>query len=300
MEEEIKRMKREKNAVILAHNYQLPEIQDIADFVGDSLELARKATQIDAKKIFFCGVYFMAETAAILNPDKEVYIPSEEALCPLAASLDVDEMVEIQEKNPDALTVVYINTRAIAKKYADAVCTSANAPEIVCSAPSQKIIFGPDSNLAYYVKKKCPDKEIIVVPEDGHCYVHVFFSGEDVEKARKKHPDALVIVHPECPPEVQEIADYIGSTGQMVKLCGKLNANKFLIGTEREMCYRLKKLYPEKEFIPIREDAICKQMKKITLKDLYESMKEEKYLVEIHPNIAKGAKKAIERMLEGW
>ena len=299
MEEEIKRLKKEKDAVILAHNYQVPEVQDIADFIGDSLELARKATEVRARRIIFCGVYFMAETAAILNPEKEVYIPDPEAKCPMAAMLDTETLREAQDAHPDALTVLYVNTRAIAKSFADATCTSANAAEIVCGAPSRRVIFGPDVNLGYYIRGRCPDKEIIVVPEDGHCYVHSNFTREDVERARKEHPDAVLIAHPECPPDVQEMADHIASTGGMVRLAKSLNADEFLIATEKEMCYRLSTLYPQKKFYPVR-DAVCKQMKKITLEKVYRSLLDDVYLVRVPERVALRARRAIERMLNGW
>lgn len=299
MEEEIKRLKREKDAVILAHNYQVPEVQDIADFIGDSLELARKATEVRARRIIFCGVYFMAETAAILNPEKEVYIPDPEARCPMAAMLDTETLREAQDAHPDALTVLYVNTRAIAKSFADATCTSANAADVVCSAPSRKVIFGPDVNLGYYIKKRCSDKEITVVPEDGHCYVHSNFTREEVEKARKEHPKAVLIAHPECPPDVQEMADHIASTGGMVRLAGQLDADEFLIATEKEMCYRLSTLYPHKKFHPVR-NAICKQMKKITLEKVLNSLHNDVYLVRVPERVAVRARKAIERMLNGW
>ncbi len=299
MEEEIKRLKKEKDAVILAHNYQVPEVQDIADFIGDSLELARKATEVWARRIIFCGVYFMAETAAILNPEKEVYIPDPEAKCPMAAMLDTETLREAQDAHPDALTVLYVNTRAIAKSFADATCTSANAADIVGDAPSRRVIFGPDVNLGYYVQKRCPDKEIVIVPEDGHCYVHSNFTHEDVERARKEHPRAVLIAHPECPPDVQGMADHIASTGGMVRLAGHLDADEYLIATEKEMCYRLSTLYPNKKFYPVR-NAICKQMKKITLEKVYNSLLNDVYLVRVPERVALRARKAIERMLNGW
>jgi len=291
--ERILRLKEESNAVILAHNYQRPEVQDIADFVGDSLELARKARQSDADVIVFCGVDFMAETAKILNPDKVVLHPNRDAVCPMARMLKPEMIVEARKRYGGEV-VLYVNTTAECKVHADAVCTSANAVDVVRSMESDIVIFGPDANLAAYVQQKVPEKKVIAVPKNGHCVVHVKFSRDDVEAARKKWK-AKVVAHPECRPEVWSMADLVASTGGMVR-----NAclhDRWVVFTEREMCYRLKKLYPEKEFYPVR-NAVCVNMKKITLESVLRSLENMQYRVELPESIMSGALKPIERMLK--
>ncbi|MFA4646297.1 quinolinate synthase NadA [Pyrococcus kukulkanii] len=293
--EEVERLKRERNAVILAHNYQLPEVQDVADFVGDSLELARKATKVNADVIVFAGVDFMAETAKILNPDKTVLIPTRKATCAMANMLKVRHILEAKEKYPNAPVVLYVNSTAEAKAYADVTVTSANAVEIVSKLDSDVVIFGPDKNLAHYVAK-VTGKKIIPVPPNGHCYVHQKFTVKDVERAKKLHPNAKLMVHPECTPEVQERADIIVSTGGMIKRA--CEHDEWVVFTEREMVYRLKKLYPEKKFYPARTDAVCIGMKAITLRHVYESLRDMKFEVTVPEDIAEKARRAIERMLE--
>ncbi|WP_297479889.1 quinolinate synthase NadA, partial [Thermococcus sp.] len=204
--EEIERLKEERNAIIMAHNYQLPEVQDIADFLGDSLELARKAVNVDADVIVFAGVDFMAETAKILNPEKTVLLPTRRATCAMANMLRPEHIIEAKKKYPDAPVVLYVNSSAETKALADVTVTSANAVKIVEKLDSDVVIFGPDKNLAYYVAKQT-GKRVIPVPEYGHCYVHKKFTVEDVERARKLYPNAKLMVHPECEPEVQEKAD---------------------------------------------------------------------------------------------
>ncbi|MFA4668330.1 quinolinate synthase NadA [Pyrococcus kukulkanii] len=293
--EEVERLKKERNAVILAHNYQLPEVQDVADFVGDSLELARKATKVDADVIVFAGVDFMAETAKILNPDKTVLIPTRKATCAMANMLKVRHILEAKKKYPNAPVVLYVNSTAEAKAYADVTVTSANAVEIVRKLDSDVVIFGPDKNLAHYVAK-VTGKKIIPVPPNGHCYVHQKFTVEDVERAKKLHPNAKLMVHPECTPEVQERADIIVSTGGMIRRA--CEHDEWVVFTEREMVYRLKKLYPEKKFYPARIDAVCIGMKAITLRHVYESLRDMKFEVTVPEDIAEKARRAIERMLE--
>ncbi|KUK18090.1 MULTISPECIES: quinolinate synthase NadA [Thermococcus] len=293
--EEIMRLKEEKNAIILAHNYQLPEIQDIADFLGDSLELARKAVNVDADIIVFAGVDFMAETAKILNPEKKVLLPTKRATCAMANMLKVDHILEAKKKHPNAPVVLYVNTTAESKAYADVTVTSANAEKIIAKLDAETIIFGPDNNLAYYVANRT-GKRIIPIPEGGHCYVHRKFTLKDVERARGLYPNAKLMVHPECNPEVQEKADLIVSTGGMVR--NACQHDEWVVFTEKEMVYRLQKLYPDKKFYPASEDAFCIGMKSITLKHLYEALRDEKYEVDVPEEIAHRARKAIERMLE--
>lgn len=292
---EILRLKEERNAIIMAHNYQLPEVQDIADFLGDSLELARKAVNVDADVIVFAGVDFMAETAKILNPEKTVLLPTGRATCAMANMLRVEHILRAKERYPGAPVVLYVNTTAETKAYADVTVTSANAVRIVSKLDSDTVIFGPDKNLASYVARET-GKKVIPVPEHGHCYVHRKFTLEDVERAGKLYPNAKLMVHPECTPEVQERADIIVSTGGMIRHAPEWN--EWVVFTEREMVYRLSKLYPSIKFHPAREDATCIGMKAITLKHLYESLRDMKYRVEVPGEIASKARKAIERMLE--
>ncbi|AIU68990.1 quinolinate synthase A [Thermococcus eurythermalis] len=292
---EIERLKEERNAIIMAHNYQLPEVQDIADFLGDSLELARKAINVDAEVIVFAGVDFMAETAKILNPEKTVLLPERGATCAMANMLKVKHILEAKKKYPDAPVVLYVNTTAEAKAYADVTVTSANAVRIVEKLDSDVIIFGPDKNLAHYVARQT-GKKVIPIPENGHCYVHRKFTVEDVERARKLHPEAKLMVHPECEPEVQERADIIVSTGGMIRRAKEWS--EWVVFTEKEMVYRLSKLYPDIRFHPAREDAVCIGMKAITLNHIYESLRDMKHKVEVPAEIAEKARKAIERMLE--
>ncbi len=293
--EEILRLKEERNAIIMAHNYQLPEVQDIADFLGDSLELARKAVKTDADVIVFAGVDFMAETAKILNPEKTVLLPSRRATCAMANMLKVEHILEAKRKYPDAPVVLYVNTTAETKAYADVTVTSANAVKIVEKLDSDVVIFGPDKNLASYVARQT-SKKVIPVPEYGHCYVHRKFTVEDVERARKLYPNARLMVHPECAPGVQERADIIVSTGGMIKRAPE--HDEWVVFTEREMVYRLQTLHPEIKFHPAKDDATCIGMKAITLHHIYESLRDMKYSVEVPTEIAERARKAIERMLE--
>ena len=293
--EEIERLKEERNAIIMAHNYQLPEVQDIADFLGDSLELARKAVNVDADVIVFAGVDFMAETAKILNPEKTVLLPTRRATCAMANMLRPEHIIEAKKKYPDAPVVLYVNSSAETKALADVTVTSANAVKIVEKLDSDVVIFGPDKNLAYYVAKQT-GKRVIPVPEYGHCYVHKKFTVEDVERARKLYPNAKLMVHPECEPEVQEKADIIVSTGGMIRHAPEWN--EWVVFTEREMVYRLSRLYPSIKFHPAREDATCIGMKAITLNHIYESLRDMKYAIEVPGEIAEKARRAIERMLE--
>ncbi|WP_010478883.1 quinolinate synthase NadA [Thermococcus zilligii] len=293
--DEILRLKEERNAIILAHNYQLPEVQDIADFLGDSLELARKAVNVDADVIVFAGVDFMAETAKILNPEKTVLLPTRRATCAMANMLKPEHILEAKKRYPNAPVVLYVNSSAECKAYADVTVTSANAVKIVEKLDSDVVIFGPDKNLAHYVAKKT-GKTVIPVPEGGHCYVHRKFTVEDVERAKKLYPNAKLMVHPECNPEVQERADIIVSTGGMIKRAPEWD--EWVVFTEREMVYRLSKLYPDIRFHPARGDATCVGMKAITLNHIYESLRDMKYKVEVPGEIAEKARKAIERMLE--
>ncbi len=294
--ERIEHLRRAKNAVILAHNYQRPEVQEIADFVGDSLELARQATRTTAAIIIFCGVDFMAETAAILNPEKRVVIPDVCAICPMAQQLTPAILRAAQHEHPEAETVLYVNTAAACKVLADCICTSANAREIVRAMNTDELLFGPDRNLAYYAQQGT-SKRIIPVPVHGTCPSHHQIALEDLLQAKELHPGAPAIVHPECIPEVQDRADYLASTSGMVKLVKELPAEEFLIGTELGLLHRLERVAPGKRFYPVSTTAVCPEMKMITLAKIEAALETEAPEVQLPPAVLEKARKPIERML---
>ncbi len=292
--EKITRLKRELDAVIVAHNYQRPEVQDIADFTGDSLELARKCAEIKSKTIVFCGVRFMAETAAILNPSSTVLLTHPESGCPLANMIDVSELRRWKERYPGATVVSYINTTAAVKAESDVCCTSANGVEIVNAMPGDEVLFTPDKNLGHYVSTKS-SKKIILYP--GVCYVHDRITAEHIKQARQRYPGAKVLVHPECRPEVIELADAALSTSQMIYYARQSYEKNFLIGTEEGMLHPLRKQNPGKEFHIIADGSICSDMKKTTLKTVVETMETGEALVIVPEKIRIRARQAIERML---
>ncbi|MCS3900436.1 quinolinate synthase NadA [Methanococcus voltae] len=294
-------LKKEKNAIILAHNYQPREIQEIADFIGDSLELCIIAEKTDADIIVFCGVDFMAETAKILNPAKKVLLPEiMDTECPMAHQLPPEIIIEAKKENPDAKVVIYVNTLASAKALADATCTSANADKVVNLFDEKTILFGPDNNLAYFVEKRS-DKTIIPIPKGGHCYVHKMYTLEDVKKVKAEYPNSELLIHPESSPEVQDVADHIMSTGGMVKHVLNSPVDTFIIGTECDMISRLnielEKVGKSKKLVPLRADAICNPMKHITLEKIETCLINEKYEVNLDEEIIKKAKVAIDKML---
>ncbi len=289
-------VKKAKKAIILAHNYQLPEIQDLADVVGDSYELAKKASETQSPIIVFCGVLFMAETAKILNPEKKVLIPVMDATCPLADQLTPEMIEEAKVTHPGAPVVLYINSTAVCKAHADVICTSANAVHVVRSLPSEEVIVGPDANLAAYIQSQIQEKRIIAIPPQGHCYVHECFTPADIEAARTR--GGTIICHPECRPEIQRESDMVASTGGMVRAVRERGGDSqdWNILTEREMGYRLKTLFPGHTF-HVREEAICEDMKKITAENLLAALENEQFEVTIPPAIMDRARVAIERML---
>lgn len=298
LQDEIKQLKEEKNAIILAHNYQPKEIQDIADFLGDSLELCIKASEIEDKDlVVFCGVDFMAETAYILNPDKKIVIPDLEAECPMAHMLPEEELLKAKEEHPDAGVILYVNSIAEAKQHADTLCTSANALKITESLPHDKILFGPDTNLGRHVQEKT-SKEIIPVPQGGHCYVHKLIHLEDVELKRKEYPNAIIICHPECNIEVQNACDEVLSTGGMLKFIAESDSTEFVIGTEIDMITRLNSEIPGKKLYPLLEGAICGTMKLHTLEKVRDALKNEKPMIEVPDDVAEKSLKAVKHMLD--
>jgi quinolinate synthase len=296
--DDILRLKKDKKAVILAHNYQRPEIQDLADYVGDSIELAKRAAEEkDAKIILSATVDFMAENAVILNPDKKVLLPCAGARCPMAQMLTVDEVRRWKRKYPKTPVVLYVNTLAEVKAECDICCTSANAVEVINSIDSDTVLFGPDRNLGLYVQKQT-DKKIIPIPERGFCPTHVLFQKEDIQLLKKAHPDAIVIAHPECLPEVQETADYVGSTSKMCHYANQLPSKEFIIATESGLIHRLKKENPTKEFYLAYDGAICPNMKLNTLERIHQSLAMENHVVTVPKPIAAKARKALENMFE--
>ena len=295
---EIEKLKKEKRAVILAHNYQRPEIQVIADYVGDSIELSRKAMlEQDAEIIVFAAVDFMAESAAVLNPAKKVLLPSLGARCPMAQMLTVDEIKRWKVHYPDAPVVLYVNTLASSKAYCDICCTSANAVEVVNSLDADTILFGPDRNLSEYVAEKT-GKTLIPIPEWGFCPTHLLFQPEDVNVLKHRYPKAAVMVHPECSAEMRQTADFVGSTSKMCRYAQETPAKIIIVGTEEGLLHRLRKENPQKSFIIAYSDAVCPNMKLLTLDRIYTSLKEEKHVVTIPKQIAAKARIALERMFQ--
>lgn len=296
MIEKIKQLKKEKNAVILAHNYQVGDIQDIADFTGDSLELAKKVVGVEADIIVFCGVKFMAEMAHMLNPTKKVLLPRQDAGCPMADTITGEDVINMKKKYPDYTFIAYVNTNSDVKAEIDICCTSANALTIVKNVPNDKIVFLPDRNLGSYIKKHVPEKEIILW--DGCCIVHDRVQLEEVKKAKELHPNAELVVHPECRPEVVEFADQALSTGGMVRYVKESNKKEFLIGTEEGMIHRLQKENPEKKFYSAAGNFVCANMKKTKIEDVYESLEKEQYIVTLPEEQREKGKKTLDEMLK--
>lgn len=292
----ISQLKKEKNAVILVHNYQRPEIQDIADFLGDSFGLAQAATKTNADIIVLCGVHFMAEIAKVLNYNKKVLLPVKEAGCPASDMITAKELQVKKKEFPDASVVCYVNSSAAIKAESDVCCTSANAVQIVRSLPAERIIFIPDKNLGLYVKSQVKEKEIITWR--GLCPTHVRVSLEEILEAKERYPKAKFIAHPECAMKVLKEANYIGGTGGMLKYVKKSKSKKFIIGTEEGLIYRLKRENPDKEFYSPSPHFICADMKLTTLGWVAHSLEMLVYEIIVPEHIARGARKSLERMLE--
>ncbi len=291
---EIARIKADRGAVILAHNYQLPEVQDVADFTGDSLELSRKAAATDAKVILFCGVHFMAETAKILSPDKTVLIPDPKAGCPMAEMITADELREFKAMHPGVPVVAYVNTTAEVKAESTICCTSANAIRVVESIDSDTVLFVPDKSLGTYVASKV-DKTVI--PYSGFCPTHHRILAQDVINAKREHPQALVVAHPECTLDVLELADGIESTSGMLRYVRESAATEFIMCTERGLLHRLKLDNPDKTFYNPSPLNICPNMKKITLEKVLWSLEDMKHKIELDADTIAKAKAAIEGMI---
>jgi quinolinate synthase len=292
----ISALRAEKNAIILAHNYQLGEVQDVADFIGDSLELSFKAAECEEKLIVFCGVTFMAETASILAPEKTVLLPSLEAGCPMADMADAESLKKKKSEHPNAFVVTYVNSSAEVKALSDICVTSANAVKIVSQIPKDReIIFVPDRNLGAYAAKKI-GRKMILWP--GFCPTHMRITPEHIAKRKKEYPDAKVVVHPECSLDVISLADEVLSTGGMIKFAKKTDARRIIVATESGLIYRLEKENPDKQFISVSEQAVCPNMKMTRLEELLLALEKNQHIIKVPENIAKLAKIPIERMLE--
>jgi len=317
--EEILKLKEQRRAIIIAHNYQREEVQEIADFTGDSLELSRQAAEVDCDVIVFCGVNFMAESASILSPEKTVLLPELEANCPMADMIRVSgerkvwktfpgyeeqpafvfphdfTLLDMKEKYPGVPVVTYVNTTADVKAESDICCTSANVVKVVESVDSDTVICVPDRNLSAWAQKNTGKK---IITWDGFCHVHDRVTADDVERARKEHPDAVLMAHPECRLEVLELADHVTSTSGMLRYAKASDAKEFIVGTEVGLLYRLRKENPDKIFHPLRKDMICPNMKKTRLESVLFALKEMKHEVKVPEDIRIKAVKALDKMLE--
>jgi len=291
---EIKELKKEKDAVILVHNYQRPEIYEIADHIEDSLGLAKAATKSTAGTIVMCGVDFMAETAKILNPDKRVLLPDREANCPLALTISSKDVLELRDLHPRAAVMCYVNTMASVKAVSDYCCTSMNMVKIINSIPEDEIIFVPDQNMAAWAQEQT--KKRIIPWKGGHCYVHAGFTPEAVMIAKKNHPNAKVVAHPECPLPVLKMSDYVTGTGGMIKFTQEDKAKEFIILTEAGMVHRLQQVVPNKTFYSMGK--ICMTQKKITLDKVRESLLKGRYEIKIPDDVLESAQVALDRMME--
>lgn len=293
---EINRLKKEKKAIILAHNYQRAEVQDIADFVGDSLELSRKAAKTKADIIVFCGVHFMAESAKIFSPDKKILLPVYDAICPMADMIDVAQLRLLKKEFPNIPVVCYINSSAEVKGESDICCTSSNAVNVVKSLDEDKVLFIPDRNLGSYVAKQIPEKEIVCW--DGFCISHNRVRSDELDMVRKHRGKIKILVHPECGPDVVEKADFVGSTSQIIKYVSKSDEKEFVIGTEMGILHSLEHQNPHKKFYLLSPSLICSNMKKTRLEDVYRALKDEIYEIKVDKDIMAAAKKSLDLMLK--
>lgn len=294
--EEIKKLKKEKNACILAHCYQNIEIDEVADFVGDSLYLSRMAAKTDADIIVFAGVFFMAQTAKIISPDKKVLLPNPNSGCVMANMINEEQLKEFKAKHPNLPTVCYVNSTAEIKALCDICCTSANAVEVIKSLNADEILFVPDTHLGKWSEYKLGTTKVTTYP--GFCPTHLKITKEDVISAREKYPEADILIHPECHIEVSKLADYVGSTSGIMNYVKNSDKKSFVIGTEQGVVDRLKRDFPDKELIPIKDNLVCFNMKFNTLEDIYESLLHEQHEITIDKEVADKARNCITRMLE--
>jgi quinolinate synthase len=294
LEERILKLKKERNAIILAHNYQVGEVQDIADFVGDSLELSQKATRTDAEVIVFCGVHFMAETASILCPDMTVLLPDKNAGCPMADMITAEQLRQKKKELPKATVVTYINSTAEVKAESDYCCTSANGVRVVENLDAEEILFVPDQYLGDFINRRT-GRKMTLWP--GYCPTHIRILPEDIIRRKSENPRARVVVHPECRPDVIDLADEVASTSGIIRYAGREDVSELIVGTEVDIIHRLKKENPGKKFIPASEKAICPDMKLITLEKILKSLETLTPLVKVPEDIRIRAKAAVDRML---
>ncbi|MCM1339378.1 MAG: quinolinate synthase NadA [Muribaculaceae bacterium] len=294
--ESINKLKKEKKAVVLAHCYQPVEVDLVADYVGDSLYLSQVAAKTDAEIIVFAGVYFMAQTAKILSPNKKVLLPQIDAGCRMADMIDYKQLIEFKSKNPNVPVVCYVNSTAEVKSECDMCCTSSNAVKVVKSMNVDKILFLPDTYLGKWVEKQLGNIEVITYP--GFCPTHLQIRPDDIEKARTEHPNALVLAHPECHMSVSELADYVGSTTGIMNFAKNSDNKSFIIATEQGVVDRLKRDYPEKEFIPVKNNIVCPNMKMTSLEDILHVLEEENNEIFVDEVVAKKAVTCIDKMLE--
>ncbi len=295
-QQEVRQWLKRRRAIMLAHNYQPGPIQDVADLVGDSLELSMAAAKTDAEVIVFCGVHFMAETAAILSPEKTVLLPRTDVGCCLAESVKVDKLKARKEELPGVPVVTYVNSTAAVKAESDICCTSANAIRVVNSLAASRVLMVPDQNLALYVARHTP-KSVEIITWEGWCNVHDGLSPEDVQACREAHPQAVFLAHPECNPEVLELADVIRSTSGMLQYVRAAEAREFIIGTEKGILHRMQKENPGKVFHSPSKRLICRPMKRMTMADVLSALKENRYIITVPEEIRLRALKAVERML---
>jgi quinolinate synthase len=292
--ERVLELKEQRNAVILVHNYQLGEVQDIADFVGDSLGLSQKAAETEAEVIVFCGVHFMAETAAIICPDMTVLLPDRHAGCPMANMITPEKLRQKKRELPNATVVCYVNSTAAVKAESDICCTSANAVEVVKSVDNDEILFVPDQYLGHYVSAKV-DKKIHLWP--GYCPTHARILPQHIIRLKGEYPQAKVVVHPECRPEVIALADEVASTGGIIRYARRDDVQEMIVGTEMGIIHRLRKENPGKRFIPVSEQAVCPNMKLITLEKVLWSLERMRPVVTVPEQIRVRAKEAVDKML---
>ena len=299
--ERIKELKQKHNAIILAHYYQIPEIQEIADMVGDSYGLSKKCADTEADVIVFCGVEFMAESAKILSPEKTVLLPNMDAGCPMADMVTAQDVIALRQQYPDAAFVCYVNTSAEVKAECDVCCTSSNAVKIVNALDEKQIVFLPDKNLGRYVAENIDDKEIIRI--DGYCIVHNRIAAKEVIDAKMRYLNAPFLVHPECPDDVVAQADFVGSTAQILKKAGELEDKVIIVGTEEGILHKLKEQNPDKQFVMVSADFVCANMKKTTLDDLLNALEgletgSQENVIELDEDVLNRAKASLDKMLE--
>ena len=296
LKEKIRQLKEEENAVILAHYYVPDEVQEIADYIGDSFFLSKKAKELQNRLIVFCGVSFMGESAKILNPDKLVLMPDKNADCAMAHMVDIESINRIRKEYEDVAVVCYINSTAEMKALSDVCVTSANAVKIVEKLPNKNIYFIPDGNLGRFVAEQVPQKNVILNP--GYCPVHQVLTIDKVQNVKKKHPKAQFVVHPECVKELLDVADYIGSTAGIINYVGQSECKEFIVGTEAGILYELKKNNPDKAFYMLSEHQVCRDMKYITLEKVYDVLKNKSNQVQVDEALREAALKSLDRMLE--